>query len=60
LLHPAVSEGAQILVGDAVILKRGCKIIAFMADGIEETILDGLFGSSFDMKLYRETCTKTL
>jgi hypothetical protein len=25
-----------------------------MAGGIEETILDGLFGSLFDMSLYRE------
>jgi hypothetical protein len=37
------------------IRKRGCNIIAFMADGIEETILDGLFGRLFDIiNLYRE------
>jgi hypothetical protein len=60
LLHPAVSECAQIHVGDAVILKRGCNLVAFMADGIKEIIFDGLFGPSFDMSLYRETCTRTL
>jgi hypothetical protein len=37
-----------------VFLKCGCNIIPFIADGIEETILDGLFGSLFDMSLYRE------
>jgi hypothetical protein len=59
-LHPVVSECAQIHVGNAVILKRGCNIIAFMAEGIKEIIFDGLFGPSFDMNLYRETCMRTL
>jgi hypothetical protein len=60
LLHPVVSECAQIHVGDAVILKRGCNIVAVMADGIGETVFDGLFGHSFDMNLYRATCMRTL
>jgi hypothetical protein len=60
LLHLVVSECAQIHVGDAVILKRDCNIIMFIADGIDETIFDGLFEPSFDMNLYRETWTRTL
>jgi hypothetical protein len=51
LLHPVVPECAQIHVSDAVILKHRCGIFAFMAQGIEETVFDGLFGPSFDMNL---------